>query len=269
MSKVLIVGNSHTGALKLGWEACKKDFPATNLEFFVATSAPYEHFVLERSGVFGLPADADTRPGLARYAKVVESINGKRTVNLNDYDLVIRVGYHWQFKHLSDVLRKHSIDGLHEADAPRYMSAAAYQAVCRSIAETAVPDGNWLRLKGTKLVVVMRPIPAESCLLGDEPGTYGGWRAILRNGQSIKPALDVFISELESAHLRAGIDFVQQPPETIGTLGMTKAGYTRGSVRLVSGEEHPTEDHGHMNAEYGTLVMRDLLDRIGATAPVQ
>ena len=79
-------------------------------------------------------------------------------------------------------------------------------------------------------------------------------------------ALAVFIDAMERALAEIDIGYVPPPLETIGPLGLTRSKYTLGSTRLASGRAHPEDDFSHMNGEYGELVLRDLMKRIGVPA---
>jgi hypothetical protein len=61
----------------------------------------------------------------------------------------------------------------------------------------------------------------------------------------------------------------EQPPETRVSSIFSREEYARGSVRLTKNLNiaHPEDDYAHMNAKYGAIVMRQILERV-ATRPV-
>ena len=59
-----------------------------------------------------------------------------------------------------------------------------------------------------------------------------------------------------------GITLILQPNQVFSASGLTKAEYSRNSYRLLMDEAHQEDDHVHMNAIYGEIVLKNALDRI-------
>lgn len=259
MTRLLVIGNSHTGALKEGWPAVAPDFPGVKLSFFVAPQPSFRACRREGTG-FGLPADCDPH---AR--RIVEKLNGTDRIDLAGFDAVAWGGFPWSLPRVADILVTYDIDGLRDSDAPRRMSQAAFRAACDDIARDSLPPEPW-RNTLPPLFVITRPVPSEALL--DEGHKPTKWRRALRGGRSIAPALAVFAEAVGRALGEIGIGYVPPPRDTIGPLGLTPARFARGSSRLASGHAHDEDDIGHMNGDYGALVLRDLMTRIGVPAPV-
>lgn len=264
MKRVLILGNSHAGALKSGWKALRTDFPDAEVSFFVAPSPTFALCRLDESGTFGLPDDTtDADP---RRREVLERLNGATSIDLRSFDVVVWSGYGWLLEQVAAILARYDIDGLRESGAPSRMSQPAYRAMCHDISEASVPTGPWLRLDGPHLVIVTRPVPAESGLISSGDRKSTGWRRALQRGTPIGPALAVFFNAFATALDATGIGYVPAPKESFGPLGLTREAFTRGSLPLDNRREHDANDNRHMNGEYGALVMRELMARIGVPA---
>ncbi len=266
MTRVLILGNSHAGALKLGWNECRSEFSAMDVEFFAAPIGAFRLCTLKSSGRFGLIDRPDADP---RARDQIRKLNGGLTVNLREFDTVVRVGYQWKLGQVIDLLGRYNIDGIHEIGAPLRMSLAGFRSICEDMAAEAAPNGHWLALNGPKLWIVGLPIPSETCLAADADPRLKAWKAAVPNGTSVGPALGIYIDAFGRALADRGIGMLPPTEATLGPLGLTRKKFTLGSRRLASGQAHPESDRSHMNADYGVLVMRDLLSRIGAPAPVQ
>ncbi len=92
MTRILIVGNSHVGALKLGWEQVRDNFPGAQVDFFAAQGSVFQQTRLDRTGTLALQK---SHRDDEKCIRALKKLNGRTSVNLNDYDHVIRAGYSW------------------------------------------------------------------------------------------------------------------------------------------------------------------------------
>jgi hypothetical protein len=261
MTRILVIGNSHVGALKQGWELCADDFPGARVDFFALAGRNFTELQLDRSLRFGLPEDAD--PASSAY-RSVQRINGCSSVELNQADVVVWAGYDWRHAVLAALLDGYDVDGIRESGASSLMSRAAFAAACDALAEALLPPEPWRDWPRPQLFLLPRPVPAESCLTAASGGPkFGHWTRALRNGASFRPALDLFFDALAARLREAGIGLVRPPERTAGATGLTDAVHTHGSTRLRNDEPHPGNDHSHMNGEYGIACLEALFDQIG------
>jgi hypothetical protein len=269
MRRILIIGNSHTGALKESWDADRAAFPGTEIAFFVA---PQNHFAACRLGadrVFGLPEKANPRT-----REIVRTLNDAESVDLKAFDVVVRVGYRWRVDDVVSILAGYDIDGILDSGAPRRMSAEGFRAACCDIAGASLPGLRWRDMDRPRLVFVAKPYPSEAVLETAEASgkplqerRNRGWRLALGRHRSVAPALAVFEEAMREALAACKIDFVPAPAEARGGSGLTLNRYTLGSARL-SAKAHGAEEIQHMNRNYGALVLREVMTRVGFPAPV-
>ena len=268
MTRMLIIGNSHTGALKESWDADRSAFPDVEVTFFVAPQNDFRACRLGPDRVFGLPEKVN-----ARTRKIVRALNETDSIDLKPFDVVVRAGYRWRVDDVVSLLSGYDIDDILQSGAPRRMSADAYRAACRDIAEASLPGRHWRNMNRPSLMIVAKPYPSEAVLeTADASGKplqerrNKGWRAALTQHRSVAPALSVFEQAMREALAESNIDFIPAPAKALGTSGLTLNTYTLGSARL-SAKAHAAEEIQHMNRDYGALVLRDLMTRIGVPAP--
>lgn len=95
-----------------------------------------------------------------------------------------------------------------------------------------------------------------------------------RKGAFLRQAISAGATEILAARIEAAIDLtlgkhatvITQPPETIEMHCFTKDIFSQGSVRLSQrAPEHKGDDFGHMNAEFGLLVLEAAFAKIFPT----
>ncbi|PJN96602.1 hypothetical protein CNY89_01585 [Amaricoccus sp. HAR-UPW-R2A-40] len=79
MTRVAVVGNSHLGAIKLGWEQVSARHPEMQVEFFAAPGTHYYRLEMFEPRKFGLPPGSGTSPPAlqccdAIYASLVQNV---------------------------------------------------------------------------------------------------------------------------------------------------------------------------------------------------
>jgi hypothetical protein len=255
--RIIIIGNSHVGALKLGWDLCAGDYPGTEVTFFAVPGSNFAEMRLGPGRRFGLPDGIDPEsPALKSTLKV----NGATAIDLSAADHVVWAGYEWRQSVLASLLVDHDIDGIREAGAGSLMSRAAFDAVCAAMAANMVPGRAWHDWTAPDLYILARPVPSEDCLQVQEGGKRGRWHRALRDGTPFGPALDAYFDAAARVFADRGIVLMRPPVSVRAPSGFTQAHFSRGSIRLGNRRPHPDEDLQHMNAAYGVTCLRILFE---------
>lgn len=257
MTRLAVIGNSHVAAFREGWALVAAEHPGTTLAFFALPNAHLGRLALDAERRLSLPEASE-----ARLREAAMAINGRLSIELGSADHVLWVGYYWPFEALAKLTAEFSIDGLRETGgAPRALSRPAFDAVCDGLAEAVLPGAAWRGWVAPGLTVNARALPAETCL-GDARPALRYWRAAARAPEGVGAVAGTFLDRFERQLGAQGIGLLRQPQETLAASGLTAAGFSRGSHRLMSGAAHPESDHLHMNARYGALCLRRLLARL-------
>jgi hypothetical protein len=258
MTRLAIIGNSHVGAVKRAWNDLDPRPDAIDVTFFAVPDKQQRFFRLGHDLVYGL------KPGMGARTSAVaasaERINGAASLDLSGMDAVVLCGapvFHRQF---SEILAGYDVDGYRAAGASRRMSRAAFEAICDDLGASNLPNPRWLGAAIPRRAVLPRPMPAEGAATSASPD-FAFWRVLAARPDGARAMVERLFAGMAGAHARYGIDFLRQPLETIEPSGLTAGVYTRGSTRLRGAdEEHPEDDVSHMNARYGALCLRMILD---------
>ncbi|WP_424927703.1 hypothetical protein [Amaricoccus tamworthensis] len=258
MTRVLILGNSHVAALKLGWESLAKNHSDVDVQFFAAPCAMFRRIKLDKKGVLGLSA---AHRNDQHSIKTLEKLNGTLSVTPGDYDAVIWAGHAWYRHIVPSFLREFSIDGVRETDAMHRMSETAYKNMCMSLSERFAPGGRWKRYCRDKLWIAPHPIQSESIIKSTD-AEMERWRQAGAQGKGFRQALDIYFSQFENMLTNRNIGYIGQPEETLSDTGLSKEAFSSGSTRLKGGDKHGDEDYSHMNRDFGEIMIRLIMEKI-------
>ena len=237
--RIALIGNSHIGALKGGWELPEFDRGGVEAVFFGAPGNGLVGMHL-RDGAL-LPISDASR----RYMKVTSG--GLDRVG-SMYDAYAIVGY-FGIGFVADVLVAHrTLEHLEGRSAP--ISRAALRAAARDalISTPALPLLEKLRhLTEAPVVLVADPLPNPRI---SEVDTSGRWGL-----EHMPLVVQTYHEALRNLGESTGTMIVTQPPETILAPSFTQPRFAL---------DHAEHGLRHMNAEYGALVMRDVLLSLSA-----
>ncbi len=219
--KICVMGSSHLGSLKLGWDEVRDQFPDLTLDFFGSTGGTMRHLRVRGSRL--VPDNADLADNLAFTS------GGMRDIDVSAYQAVILYGL---------VLRMPRLR--------RGISRAVLQQTIRDSVDKSVTAKLAARVRKVtqgRIWVGPSPMPVA---LGDqfEAGVFHDY--------------DTLLTEVGRALGGVDVTMLAQPPATLGPDLRTRAQFGVGSVRLLSepGDRvraHPDEEVNHMNAQFGRL----------------
>lgn len=266
MTRVAVVGNSHLGAIKLGWEQVAARHPELQVEFFAAPGTHYYRLEMFEPRKFGLPPGSSSGTG-----ERLDRLNGRRWIDLAAADVVVVVGREAGFNAAAGLLAEHDVDGLPEAGpelAPRRLSAAAFAAFADAIAARSGLVEHWRNWDRPRVHLLPRTRPAESALRGAATPELRPWRRLARSPEKLLAGIDSYVDRLEAEMAAEGVVLLRQPAASLSAHGLTRENMTRGSLRIDGDVGHGEDDVSHANAEYGALFWEAYASRLaGAPQP--
>lgn len=248
-TRAVLIGNSHAGAFQLAWDDIGGMHPWLDLDVFAAPLPVFRRFTLGEDRTFGSAGGRGT------------DMRGRTSIRLADVDVVLWAGYPWQPAIAARLARDFDVDDLRNAGGARLLSRAAFDAVCRSLAEALVPPPAWRGWDKPRLILLPRATPSESCLAGRDP-KYRSWRDLARRPAGARDVLCSFLDSFRAVLAPANIELVPQPAETMLPGGLTRARFARGSRKLRDVALHAENDHAHMNADFGRLYLGAVIARL-------
>jgi hypothetical protein len=263
MTRIAVVGNSHVGALKLGWERVAARHPGLQVEFFAAPGGHFNRLQMFAPLKFG--AGPKT---VNRSAGRVEALNGRRWIDLAPADVVMLVGRSGGLGIMAALLAEHDVDGLPETDRempPRRLSAAAYDAFCDAVAERSLTE-PWSSFGSRpRLVLLPRTRPSEAALRGPATSYNRPWRQLARTPDKLDAGVERYLDRLAARLAASGGSLLRQPPASLAASGLTREDMTRGSLRTDGSTNHSQDDAAHANADYGALFWESCGARLSET----
>ena len=257
--RILVFGNSHVGAWKEGWESLSAAHPGLDMTFFGVPEKIHARYRLRANGRFS-PRPNVTPEELAR----VEAINGATECRLADHDLSVWVGVDWRpsvplaLAALGDPPTSDQT-GTRPAYGPGFLATMLDHA-CQTVIE------GWGAAKEVPLrpLLFARPPYAETCLHSLHP-LYAPWRASAPFTKSAAWFLATYQSHLQNMALARGLTLLFPPAETLAEGCATRAEFLAAGGGIVDPAEPAARgDHSHMNAAYGALCIRHLLQNLPA-----
>jgi hypothetical protein len=244
MMRVCIVGDSHIGALQLGWRALRDEFPGIEVTMF---GAPRDLFAeLAVSGGRLVPSGDQLREYFVR-------TSGGKTEIADDYDHYLVCGLNWAVRLLLPSIGKYRCED-QVVDRRIPMSNDSYGRLVRDLLRDFIATEILVKLRQ----ITDRPIDMIPAPMPSEAIPAQIFARVRESGDAGRIAAH-FLSAASSVAKDAGAGFLEQPAETLSNPIQTLLGYSRGSIRTFKGNldiAHGNADYQHMNAAYGALVLR-------------
>lgn len=256
MKRLLITGTSHVAALKAGWETITDRPAGLEVEFLAANSTEFPYFTLNAEGVFGFHQANKRSP---KQVELARAVSGKLLQKVSDFSHVLICGQNFGQFQLLRLLGSYRIDGLREPDTSwPYLSDAAYRAFCLALALAPQEFPHDLVPGFAKLCKVgVSPSPRRNEAILTDPDANPWFKVIGQFPDGMAEAMALADAEIAQACAERGATHFAPPANCLTEHGFTKAEYSRGFVRI-SGT-NPV-DHSHVNATYGAIRLRAILD---------
>lgn len=248
--KIGVIGNSHLAAFKLGWELVKNEHQNFDLTFFGSPTTSMRFLQIQ---------DGALRPTTDLVKANLKWTSGGLDHIPGDLDGYICVGMGFSFIHLIALLESHrtyqdydpSDENTHLI-SDGFLQAAMEGTLQNSISLQLIRQLR--ELSAAPIYCSPNPYAAVGILTSSKHGYFGFEstrdRAFRYYKQSLAEMLVPF----------SAVPF-EQPQETITNDMFTKDEYSKGSVKLKAGMSsmHESDDHFHMNAEFGAQSLREIL----------
>jgi len=249
MRRICVIGDSHVGALKFGWDDLGPGLPGTDLSFFGTSGGTIGDIHVEDGRLVG--KTQRVRDFFRRTS------GGKEAVDPADYDGFVLVGMGVGLHALLRFYTRCHID-THERYKGRYFIS---RDLFRAIAARLLSRRRSMHLHGLlrgitdrPITIVTEPLPSED--FPASPAYDAEIRSIFSDGYDGDVAA---IYEEAIAALRAeGYAIVTQPDETRWTASLTRRQFSAGSRRSI-GSQHSEGECLHMNRLYGAAIVERLL----------
>jgi hypothetical protein len=244
MTKVCLIGDSHTGALLSGWRAMKHEFPEIEITSFGAPRILFGELDV---------SDGQLVPASEKLSESFQRTSGGQIAIANVYDRYLVCGLSWAMRFLlPSIVKIRCEDQVRDGRIP--VSNDCYARVMAGLLRDSISAQTLAKLRQiTDRPVGMIPAPMPS------DTTPMPVYARLRDSGDAQKIARQFTSAAEIVAKEAEAEFLEQPSETLSNPLQTLYHYKRGSVRAFVGNldmEHDDDDRQHMNQAYGELVLR-------------
>ena len=227
--RICVLGNSHVGALRRGWEALQAERVDIQPVFFASPGRSLA--TLERHDDRLVP----TTPGVAKYLALTSG--GLPEISLGDFDAFLLVGMAFL---MPQVDRRHSSAVLRTACQDAWSGSVCARMVALVRASSQVP-----------LLVLHNPLPISRREVAHlQPATYADT-----------------LHCLEAGVVPPGVTLLPQPAATRAEDWLTQAEFSAGATTLL-GEGVAEDNATHMNARFGELQWRSALECLQPQVPV-
>lgn len=259
MKKICVIGDSHAGAMKLGWDEIRSEYYDIDFAFLAVPGV----------GILNLTNNASVLTlktnDLRERAK--KKLSGLETVDVNEFDVILCTGMTSLIHLFILYQREHLLSGQDaHTRTPRYVSEDAYL------------DGwleNFEKSPLRHVFDVLGNAKASNVYVSFKPLTSAG---ITKKGNKLAITYNRLGENKKDRDrlweiLHRGIDailpnwatYCPQPAETVLNELLTKTEYSVRSTRLLYPDnEHDKDDYTHMNASFGVAYIRNFLKQIAA-----
>lgn len=234
--RIAAIGDSHSAAIKTGYESVRADHASVEMVFFAARSNIIFGLIAS-DGVLAAPSD-----NTLLATSIKNTSGGSTEIRPNDFDMFLFIGLS------RDIFKLvHAVRGPYSTEAQR-------RAIC----------DHWRRSSMVRLIRKLRSIsdkPVYVCHAPLPAAPISGAQGVDDYVQLIALSNKYVFSEL-------GCQLIAQPTETIVNQCRTNLVYAKGSRRLAAGHpnddtEHDEAENSHMNQQYGALWLNAFLDGVG------
>lgn len=257
LPRLLIIGNSHIAAPRLAYIGAPERWPGWDIDFLGLPGGLFGR--LELHGGVLVPPNESAAQEMLRYNLV-------RRLDVSGYDAFATIGgFGWLGAALmTDQHRSLDFPSVRAGDGRAQLVSRSFLAHALRTRLRMSAAGRALRLLeplGRPVVMLPEPLPSAGCEAA--PDRYGAYLAMAARGDAR--------FWMTRFRVTAGGQFAQSaalrlwPKEAIHDGCFTRPDLMRGAPKLAAGAglTQPETDFAHGNADYGALVM----DQIMAALP--
>lgn len=231
---ILIIGNSHVGALKLAWNDIKSDYQETEI-VFCAAPGNYLGDILINDGYISAPIEK-------KIGQMIKHISGSNNIEILTFDVFIFYGLGYTFKPTEEYFLSASF--LKDVIFNRFQKSLNYNLLTK-IRKYAKLNSDFICL--------------HTPLISNE---------IFKPEMSIASSYEKIINSIHSFFPSEKISFFIQPESTRINDWFTKTEFTKNSLGLaINTPDHLAKPHSdddviHMNKKFGDIYIRSLINSL-------
>lgn len=261
--RLCVIGNSHIGALKLGWDRLIEEavpgWDTVEPVFFGAPADGMRHVALQGTAL------VPTRPKITGHFRTLSG--GYDRIELSRFDAFLLVGLNMSSKRILRFYKTHAWVGLAGTAGKTLLHPAFATAFLteRYSATQLVDHARTIARATDKPVLALaEPHWADWARQPPEGVTNYGWDAAILAGDG--PAIGAMFETAAAAALAPHARFIAQPAATVADGVTTRGAYNKEASRLISGEGGGT-DASHMNADFGFAVWAAVRPALAGICP--
>ncbi len=260
MTRLLIIGSSHVGALKNAEETFLAGRPDLALDFFGLRAPAFLKSRMDAEGVFHPPEqDEDGRD-------LILKANGALTVATAGYDHVMLIGYRFGFPEVASLLERHDILGLTDAGHPATIDLALVEDMIDTMISASLGEVlAALAPANRSLTMCLAPYPSKSIASRAPRMELARELVAFWDHPGANHVFEMWLSRLRSQIEAAGHTLLEQPYRTVAGPFATKPMFARAPDNF-DGSAMKGTDHRHMNAEFGLTVLTSFARMIKNTS---
>ena len=233
--RIFVLGNSHVGALKLGWDEIAGFYPEVRITFFAHRADRLGKLVVRDGKLF--PKNRDLKNAIAHTS------GGSREIDPAKCDVILIYGLGAK---------------AYFSDPNRYFSESVKSEAMTDHASDTI---------SYEIFRMIREVTEKQVYIGHAP-LRAATKHVNRLQEGFPKPYELGIRDINEYFYRPqGAELVPQPQQTIINSRHTDPRFSLSSKRLDIGDEldhapHPENDRNHMNHEFGKLWLQMFLELI-------
>lgn len=248
--RIGLLGNSHLAAFRLGWNEISHEYPDLDLIFFGAIKGLMTKFAVQNGQMV---------PTVDRAKESIAATSNGMTFIPGNFDAYLIVGLGYGLERLLINFRRHR--------PPRFNDAARYNLISEDFAIAGMQD-YLANCQSMEVVGLLRQITSSPIYIVPSPYfshdvlTDSGFVSWCGDVPLRNWVFDFYKSSVEDLSVRFPV--IEQPQSTIVDSMFSKAEFCRGGVTLdqnFKNSKLTKKDYRHFNAEFGSVSLREVLDR--------
>ncbi|WP_370402255.1 hypothetical protein [Sulfitobacter sp. JB4-11] len=259
MTRVLIIGSSHIGALKNAEGAFADAHPDITVDFFGMRGPAFLKGQMNAEGVFHPHAKNDADRDLILKA------NGMAEVATASYDRVVLIGHRFGFNEVAGMLEHHDVLGFDSAGHGQALEPGLLEDVIDTMIDVTFPAlMAALAPAARPMIIALAPYPAQSITARAPQMEMARELAAFWAHPAADAVFEMWQTALRSRIAAAGHEWLEQPADTVAGPFATEPRFAKAPGNF-DGSAMKASDHRHMNAEYGLAVLTALVHRLKTT----
>lgn len=256
--KICIYGNSHVAALKLAVEEVNLKHPNIEIDFWAIKQRHLDFFNMSHDGVLSL-SHALQKRNKRKWRKIrrmANSINGRRVLDLREYDIILRVGLDDGKEKIRELLAGYDV-GTKKTDR-QLISPDFFSSICTTHVESQLPLQEWQYPSNARHFAMVCPYWSETVLM-DTSDSYNLLKQFVQQSGRVD-LMKIYEQSVKNRLKSIGVTLIPQPSETLTSDLLSKETYSVDSRKITNLDDQDNKgDFAHLNSKYGYLCLMKLL----------